>query len=326
MTVAIVFVCNMNYLMPSVGAALQARKHTSDPSIKIIVFITDGVDEHLSRAQDLVQRWNISIRPVNLTKLASIERIRAKGTQPVPMASFARLFLDDMLEPDIERFLYLDGDIDITDSLDPLLALQIPSGGFSAAPDVMSMIAREHSRRADTIRSYFRGLGLKTDGEYFNAGVLLVDRSGWGALSKEAVDFLYANPTACVANDQSTLNAVAGARRGRLPLLWNYQTEFMNVLDPRRLGYAPAIWHFTGSAKPWQSNQLVWGDEFGQAYRLAAETLTGFDPPPVRNDLLAEGIKENLKGRRRLKWFYPWRRITRARKILADLRIKDTIR
>jgi len=41
-----------------------------------------------------------------------------------------------MLEPDIERFLYLDGDIDITGALDSLLALPMPSGGFLAAPDV----------------------------------------------------------------------------------------------------------------------------------------------------------------------------------------------
>jgi len=55
MTVAIVFVCNMNYLVPSVGAALQARRHTSDPAVKIIVFVTDGNDESLASTKSRVQ-------------------------------------------------------------------------------------------------------------------------------------------------------------------------------------------------------------------------------------------------------------------------------
>jgi lipopolysaccharide biosynthesis glycosyltransferase len=321
MTAAIVFVCNMNYLVPSVGAALQARKQTSDSKLKIMVFITDGTNELLAPTQDRVRAHDISIRPVNLTKLASIERIRAAETNPVPIASFARLFLDDMLEPEIDRFLYLDGDIDITGPLDDLLRLPVPPGGFLAAPDILCMIAQEHSRRSDITREYFRGIGLPTNDQYFNAGVLLVDRSGWAAVARDAIEFLYANPAACVANDQSALNAIAGPRRGRLSLLWNYQTEYMNVLDPRRFGYKPAIWHFTGGAKPWQTNELVWGNEFGQAYRLGAEVLqgAGLGEPPAKAEIVAEGIRESLKGRRRLTWFYPWRRITRGRKILADL-------
>jgi lipopolysaccharide biosynthesis glycosyltransferase len=321
MTVAIVFVCNMNYLVPSVGAALQARRNTSDATVRIIVFVTDGSDESVAGARGVLQPDAISIQPVNLAKLASIERIRAPDTNPVPIASFARLFLDDMLEPDIERFLYLDGDIDITGSLDELLQLSIPIGGFLAAQDVLCMIAPEQSRRAEITKEYFRGLGLKRDDQYFNAGVMLVDRSGWADVAQRAIDFLHANPRACVANDQSALNAISGARRGRLSLRWNYQTEYMHVLDPRRLGYSPDIWHFTGAAKPWQTNKLVWRDEFGQAYRLGAETLKGVvtAAPPANNDVIAEGIRESFKGRNRLTWFYPWRRLTRGRKILANL-------
>jgi len=321
MAVAIVFICNTNYLLPSIGAALQARKHTSDRAVRIIVFVTDGDVGTLANIEGVLESNQISVRPVSLIKLSSIENIRHAGSNPVPIASFARLFLDEILERDIDRFLYLDGDIEITGSLDELLSLPIPSGGFLAAPDVLCMIAAEKSRRSASTKSYFGGLGLKDHNQYFNAGVLLVDRSGWASVAERAISFLYANPGACVANDQSALNATAGRLRGKLSIRWNYQTEYMHVVDPRRWGKPPAIWHFTGMAKPWETPELVWGTEFGGGWREAAELISGAGvkatlPTAKSVDL---GVKESRKGRGRLNWLYPWRRITRGKKIFADL-------
>jgi lipopolysaccharide biosynthesis glycosyltransferase len=320
MSTAIGFICNYAYLVPSVGAALQARHHTSDPDVKIEIFVTDASDELLANAQSAVQEKGIRIRSANLDEFASIESKRPSGSQPLPLATFARLGLDELFEPDIDRFLYLDGDIEITASLDPLLAQPIPSGGFLAAPDVLCMIATERSTRATLTRSYIRNLGIQDDA-YFNAGVLLVDRRGWKAMSAKALDYYHANSHLCIANDQSALNAVAGAARGRLSILWNYQSEFMHVLDPRRLGYQPAIWHFTGSAKPWQSSELVWGKEFGKGFAAGAEIMksAGIVVPPPREDLVAGGIDNSKRGRFRLTWMYPWRRITRGNAIRAAI-------
>src|SRR6185369_10702882 len=104
----------------------------------------------------------------------------------VPVATMARLWIGDYLEPQYEKFLYLDGDVDITSSLDPLFRLDVPKNGFLAAPDVPMLIARDYGGSARLTRAYLSGLGITNQDNYFNAGVLLIDRAGWKEIGDEA--------------------------------------------------------------------------------------------------------------------------------------------
>jgi hypothetical protein len=234
----------------------------------------------------------------------------------------ARLWIDDLLPPDYDKFLYLDGDLEIAGKLDALLATPVPHRGFLAAPDLPLLIAQDWGRTARQTRNYISNLNVRDPDDYFNAGVLLVDRAGWSDLAGEAFCYFNRFPERCRYHDQSALNATAQSKRGRLSLLWNYQSDFMAVADPRKWGVSPAIWHFTGFPKPWHADVFPWSNGFGQSFNLGASVFGEAQvemPPPPDAQSLSLGIKGREKLEFRLRWIYPWRRLRRAKRIRAEL-------
>ncbi len=102
--------------------------------------------------------------------------------------------------------------------------------------------------------------------------------------------------------------AVARDRRGWLSPRWNYQSEFMAAVDPRKCGVEPAIWH----SPDIRSLGTRRRNGSFQGYLLASTDLP-------ESGALAEGLKHREKLRFRLRWIYPWRRISRAYIIHAAL-------
>lgn len=320
MATAIVFICDRDYLVPTVGAAAAARVHTADPTVRVVVFLLDEGGEFLKRARKAVAAAGVDLLPAALPALGQVRRETFNPTH-VPIAALARLWLDELLDPAIDRFLYLDGDVDITGALDPLLSQAPPSGGLLAAPDLPFLIEGDRGDTAGWTRAYLDGLGLSSGRDYFNSGVLLIDRRGWRSLSTAARDFFFAHPERCPYHDQSALNAVCGRARGELSLRWNYQSDFMAAEDARRWRRPPTIWHFTGFPKAWHAPTFPWGPEFGRCFRagatiLAPAGIAARDPCPSS---VADGLRARDSLQRRLTWLYPWRRIKRANRIRTAL-------
>ena len=320
MTTAIVFVCDCAYIVPTIGAALSARTHTKDNSVPVYVFVADPEPKLLSDLRRVLHPRGLTIEGPTMSGLKAIDR-RTFNPTHVPTTTLARLWLDEFLDPAIDRFLYLDGDVDITGELDELISLPIPMGGFLATPDLPLLIDGEFGSTAKATRAYLNRLGIHRSDDYFNCGVLLVDRSGWHSISKAARDFFFQNPTSCRYHDQSALNAVAGAARSELSLVWNYQADYMAVVDPRQWGYAPRIWHFTGFPKAWHGSVFPWTEEFGRSFQIGAEALGEFAPSATHgSESAVTGARlARDRLRLRLKWVYPWRRHRRAARIRAAL-------
>jgi hypothetical protein len=321
MTTAIVLICDRGYLVPTIGAALQARAHLPDPAVPVLVFLTEPDDALLATVGDAVAPHGVDLRAAELPGFEAVQ-VGALHRTHVTLATMARLWIDRMLPAEVTRFLYLDGDIDITAPLAPLLAMPVPPHGFLAAPDVNLLIEGEVGSRSRVARGYLSGLGLSRGADYFNAGVLLVDRAGWADVSAAALAFFAAHPERCPFHDQSALNAVSRGIRGELSPVWNWQTDFMAVVDPGRLGVVPAIWHFTGYPKPWQARFPPWADGFGSGFECGAALLAplGIGAPPEDADAVAAGVRRYAEMHAKLHRRYPWRLLTRRRRIEAVLR------
>ena len=187
-------------------------------------------------------------------------------------ATWYRIFLPELV-PDVDRVLYLDADLIVTDDLLPLWRTEM---GDSYVGAVTNVLPSWHAHRPAE-------LGLTAD-VYFNAGVLLMNLAQMRAdgTSDALLDYSVANAPNLAWRDQDALNVVLGARRVSLHPRWNcmnavmlFDDEANEVFGPAVVEQArrdPAIRHFEGPglSKPWH---YLAGQEARDLYmRHRAET------------------------------------------------------
>jgi lipopolysaccharide biosynthesis glycosyltransferase len=199
-----------------------------------------------------------------------------------PAVVWHRIFLPELL-PELDRVLYLDADMVVTDSLQPLWRVDLSDHYLAAVTAVFP--SPEWGDR------HCAKLGLERRELYFNSGVMLLnlrelrrddcvrkihehalvhgDRwSSWAVRESSAAQaraFVRAHPERAHFGDQDVLNSVLAGRRLSLHPRWNCMNKIIHplwskwskevfgedgVAEARR---NPAIRHFEGIAedKPW---------------------------------------------------------------------------
>lgn len=171
-------------------------------------------------------------------------------------ATYYRLFLSELLPNDINRVLYLDGDIIVMDSLNELWATDMHDKAIAAVPDSYNNKIEHYNRLR-----YPQQLG------YFNAGMLLINLDYWRTNNVVSAFCQYASarPDSLYCHDQDILNYIFRDSKIVLPLRYNMLNEYWfdirhSVVSwefDSQMQYGqqhPAIIHFTGLPKPWFSN------------------------------------------------------------------------
>jgi lipopolysaccharide biosynthesis glycosyltransferase len=104
---------------------------------------------------------------------------------------------------------------------------------------------------------------LGSSGQYFNAGVLLINLEFWrqSNVYENSMAFIMSNTKKMDFWDQDALNAILVHRWIELPPHWNAQYEYLK----RNPSSNPAIVHFTGDIKPWHWSP---GYLFEREYRM----------------------------------------------------------
>jgi lipopolysaccharide biosynthesis glycosyltransferase len=171
-----------------------------------------------------------------------------EGLPTVPSltaATYARLFIAELLPETIGRAIYLDADITLNGVLDGLFELDMQSMPLAAAPDIEETSATERQL-----------LGLPADACYFNSGVLLADLVMWRRENIGETIRTYARTTATplVQFDQSAINVVLEGRILRIPRTFNAfaSSHLEEETDPVVLHHA--------AVKPWQAEWCAFHD------------------------------------------------------------------
>lgn len=155
---------------------------------------------------------------------------------------YARLMVDVLLGPSVERLLYLDCDILVRAPIEDLYAIDLKGKSIAAGRDLLGPIifaGRDFRQNRDL---------FDIADPYFNAGVILIDLKRWRDRALlELVETLMASGTmARLYYDQDFLNI---AFRGD----WLMLDPAWNLMDPRKVHEPldPRIAHYSGEAKPW---------------------------------------------------------------------------
>jgi lipopolysaccharide biosynthesis glycosyltransferase len=164
--------------------------------------------------------------------------ISAKVFGMITTATYFKLVIGEILPPDIDRVLYLDGDIIVRGDIKDLYNYPIDIVG--AVPDTVN-------------QETFKKLGLLSGEPYFNAGVLLVDLDKWRAdrIGARALEFARSHPDRISFAEQCALNWVLRGRWTPLPERWNLQAHTLAPKSASRRVKAAQIIHFSGNDKPW---------------------------------------------------------------------------
>jgi lipopolysaccharide biosynthesis glycosyltransferase len=166
--------------------------------------------------------------------------------------TYARLFLPKLL-PDICRILYIDSDLLIQESLQPIWETNLGDTPLAAA-------VCAHVETIGNENLPVEELGLIADAPYLQAGFLLIDLDVWRKmnLSERCLDYLRRYPDRAPHWDQSAINAVIDQKWTALPERWNVPAAYVEFKSGSWNAINPAVLHYSGPDKPWLYGNHTW--------------------------------------------------------------------
>lgn len=229
-------------------------------------------------------------------------------------AAYYRILLARFIPENIDRVLYLDGDMLVNTDLRQLFALNMEGKGLACVPNYPQLWHELKNKKGQNPYSF------KEYVWYFNSGFMLIDLAQWRKQNteKQVIDFL--NTYEVICPDQDALNAVYKDNIKLMPykwnLMWNNMVKPEYVLSEwqeqsKKCGQEyiyiylisdienPCIIHY--SVKPWNSNGFRVSAQFEGFYypnidlwwQMAEKT------PSFAQELLA--IKESSAYQKMLK-------------------------
>ncbi len=193
-----------------------------------------------------------------------------------PQEMYYRLLASKLLPKELKKILYLDPDVLVANSLERLWNLDISNYLFAAAA---------HTGKTELANNINR-IRLKTENDYFNSGVLLINLE----LCRKEIDpeeifsYVREHSSSLLLPDQDVLNALYWDRIRKIDdFIWNYDARNYSSYLLRSFGRADTAWvmshtavfHFCGKAKPWKEHYSY---RFGVLYRHYMQLSKNYFP------------------------------------------------
>ncbi len=311
---AVVFVTDRGFLVPSLVAALQVLQQADVAAIAdVAVILIDLDDGRIDALNQMMEGTGLRLFKMESGLYLPPDSTFFKRSH-VPKATLARLALHKVLPSQYENIVYLDGDIQITGSIAPLVRHRVRDGFIAAGTDGMWLCRGDIGGFWSANSAYLAALGIPDAVDYFNAGVLAFRMPTWRDMAPRALDFFSRNPERCRYHDQSALNAVFAGRVEKLSPIYNFvslcgELEISDEVKPR-------IIHFTGGKKPWNYAGPPWHGRFLETYRAFLgrypQLAAHLDLRPSDED---EQPSTNMSAIFKTYLLLPWRHVKRRARL-----------
>ena len=251
-----ILLCTDNiYAMPT--GVLMHSISDHDKDVKYYVFVDDAFSElNRQRFTDIANHYGSEITFYTISKEQTENMPVKREDQPgyITKSAYNRLFAASMLPKDVEKIIYLDGDIVVRKSLRPLWDIEIDGYAVGVVNDMHEL---KH------IQSQRLPYDMK-DG-YFNSGVLLINVKYWREHNCMALfdEITEKHQDVLTLHDQDVLNIAFHDKKKWLPVTYNMQNGFLyknqklwivpEIEDALNvMKHDPAVVHFSTWDKPWK--------------------------------------------------------------------------
>ena len=264
-----------NYVMPTGVMMYSVCCNNSDVDIVFHIIISDvGTEEKEKLIKTIKPFKNKSIIFYDAKELNTSSSLLCI----LPISTYYRFFVAELLPVAIKKVIYLDVDIIVRQSLLPLWNINLGEHPIAAVPD-WNIECTDFSERLD----YPKEMG------YFNAGVLLINMEYWRThhVLNDSIEYMKLHADRIVYADQDILNYIFRESKLFLPVKYNFQTglvwnrtkELYDAEEYKKNVQEAlqdcVIVHFSAGKPWWTSCRHPFRSSFFKYYR---QTLWGNDP------------------------------------------------
>ncbi|NGP16850.1 glycosyltransferase family 8 protein [Devosia aurantiaca] len=201
-------------------------------------------DQHREDLAAIADEFPVELRWYDLDQSEMFRDIAKRMPENKRLSNivYARLMLDRLVGPEVERILYLDCDMLVRDRIEALFDIDMQGNAIAAVRDTIGAFITG-GRDLKGNRDLFDPANY-----YFNAGMVLIDTAKWrdADIIGRMEEAFASGVMARIYYDQDLLNLIFHGKWLKLPWRWN-------TVDARHAheGLDPAILHYTGENKPW---------------------------------------------------------------------------
>lgn len=323
----IVYITDEQYAMPTCISIISLKRSRNVFAVYHIHVFADGLSAASAAKLRSVSEENFDVQIIETEETGrKTQYAAAKGNLHVTAAAIYKFFIAEMLT-DIDRALYLDGDLLIRKDISQLLETDL-TDQYAAATDDMG---DQYDEKGQSMLAARIGLSGQ---RYFNSGVLLLNLREMrrDRLYEQLLQFRLERENYFM--DQDALNAVMGRKRVSLPYCYNFKTALFDVMEAETVStryfdgkYADVqsciedqvILHMCGEMKPWRYN-LPWITNLFMDYYAQSpyreDELRLLSPLKVLNDRRELMRRQKNEVIHKKVWRFPFEKVKKGSSIV----------